>query len=705
MEEVLQIERACASNNHDTVMSVLNSIDSFDSKKQAFLKIIEYHKEQSRFPVGYIFLFIRWLLQNNDRKTAMEYILKCRQNGVAEDRISHLIYETIIKPDESFYKNNFNKNLRLLQQHKILISDRAFDFDQIKKQVQIITNCHPPVPESLLEKLSDADKVSLIVDITDMDVLIKVLNAVKFTYLVYDDVQEICYMLLFEDLSRLSEHIEYKKIIFFDGTDERLLLDFFANLYAKAPDYVFGMTANKKYDEILDKINKSRSDKALSIMESLNTFYKNHNDKYYRELLRKEPSEIKIMLVTSETTELNKFIVKNWHQAFFELGYDVQLLIENNPYEHMTNFSLYELMNEFKPDIVFHINWTVNILVKKGELQKNLLWIMRYRDTQGCELHYASPGYEYNNMFILPALFEWAKKMRSIGIPENRILLTSDGINTSVFAKKDKIVKQYACDIAAVNNAAGSESFRLDFYFNMVKDIIGTEPANKIFKKIVLEQVNKLKETANDEKNIFIIYDSGNIIDSLMEKLSINGLHLNESARKLLVNLFVHIIDSMFRGRIMEWIIDSGLTSNIKLWGKGWSNNEKFKKFHMGIARHGEELSSIYRSSKISISDNPWALHERNFEVFASGGFSLIRHVKWPEIENPNKITNYFRENEEVVLFYSKDDLLNKIQYYLDNPEERGRIAENGRQVVINNFSHLKIAKKTMDFIKDYYKD
>ena len=68
-------------------------------------------------------------------------------------------------------------------------------------------------------------------------------------------------------------------------------------------------------------------------------------------------------------------------------------------------------------------------------------------------------------------------------------------------------------------------------------------------------------------------------------------------------------------------------------------------------------------------------------------------------------ITNYFKENEEIVLFYNKDDLLNKIQYYLDNPQERERIAEKGRDVVLRDFSNIAVAKQTMDFIKNYYSE
>ena len=124
----------------------------------------------------------------------------------------------------------------------------------------------------------------------------------------------------------------------------------------------------------------------------------------------------------------------------------------------------------------------------------------------------------------------------------------------------------------------------------------------------------------------------------------------------------------------------------------------------MGIARHGKELSGIYGSSKISISDHPnIPLHERLFEIQASGGFPLVKHIQPENGEITDYITNYFKENEEIVLFYNKDDLLNKVQYYLDNPDERERIAENGKNVAMRDFSNVAVAKKTISFIKEYY--
>ena len=697
MEQILQIEQACALNNHEAVMSVMGSIESYDMKKQAFLKIIEYHEERSRFPVGYLLLFIRWLLQNNDRKTAMEYILRCRQNGVDEARLSDLIYETVIKPEELLYKERFNRNLQLLIKNGVLISGRIFDFEQIKKQVLMVANFLNPVPDMIKKDLFNKEKIFLILDVVDMELVAATVNARDFTYLVYDNVQMLYYLFLFEDLSGLSMQLEQKKVVVFDGMDEKSLKDFFLDLAIIVPSILFGMTGLARYDEIVSEIRSMRAHKISLLAKALDVYYEDHDHQYYRELFSKEPSEIKVLLITSETTEINKFITRNWHEAFLELGYITELLIEKRPFERTTNHNVSQVLHEFKPDMIFMINWTASGMIEKGETLKNILWINRYRDSLNNELHHAKPGYEYNNMFILPVLFEWAEELKDIGIPENRIFNTSDGVNISVFTKKAIISRQYACDIVSVNNAVGSESFRMDYYLRSIK--------NEAYKKVIMEMVDELTGTFSDEQIVFCMPNSHDFIDKIEKKLLEHGGNLSADGKIYLDNFFIHLMDSLCRGKIMEWIVDSGITSNIKLWGKGWPNIDKFKKYHMGIARHGDQLSSIYQGGKISISDNLWSLHERNYEIFAGGGFPLIRYVELPEVENSNKITNHFRENEEVVMFYSRDDLLNKIQYYLDNPEEREAIAEKGRQVVINNFSHVAIVKKTMDFIKDYYKD
>lgn len=691
------LEQACRENNREALGSMIESAESDELKKQVFLQIIEYYSANLNFPVGYVLIFIKWLLQKQDRATAMEQILRCRKMGVPEERLSGLIYEYLIKPKELYFREKFNKNLQLLQSSRIFFTNSSFDFDQIKKDISVIAGKQPDLPDILVQQ---EGKTFLLVDVTDTEVITNSLEKKNALYLVYENLRKFYYMLFFEDLSVLSKYMErhveqnlnHSRIIFFAGCDTEFFQKFLSNPMVISPNYCINRSSNKTYCSIIESITERIDKNTCTIKEELALYYKRLNHQYYENLFLRSPSDIKILLCVSEGTELNKFIVKNWHKAFLELGYRSELLIEREPYELLNEKSITERIYTYKPDILFMINWVIDSFIQDADIRKNLLWIMRYRDAYS--LSYADKNYEdYCNMFISPILFEWTEQLKRVGVPENRIYNTSDGVDISIFSKNDAITSQYACDIVCVNNSGGSELTRLDYWLRDIKN----ERTKLLFKDLYEE----LKEKAFDNMHLHLPDNIRAYIDKKIFKL--RDIDIPASGKKYLVDFCTHMLDSICRTIIMEWVIDSGITNKIRLWGKGWINKEKFRKFHMGTARHGRELANIYRSSSISMSDNLWSLHERNFEILASGGFPLIRYVRHPEVEERNKITNYFKENEEGVLFYSKDDLLNKIQYYLDNPSERERIAENGRQVVINNFSHVAIARKTMNFIKGYY--
>ena len=56
------------------------------------------------------------------------------------------------------------------------------------------------------------------------------------------------------------------------------------------------------------------------------------------------------------------------------------------------------------------------------------------------------------------------------------------------------------------------------------------------------------------------------------------------------------------------------------------------------------------------------------------------------ESKNP-QIACLFEDGTDYVSFSSKEDLLEKISFYLKNPEERIRIAENGMRKVIELYN------------------
>lgn len=209
MTKLSQIKQACKSNNHELIKHLLDSAESNELKRQVFLKVIHYYEqEEGLFPVGYSILFIEWLLNNKDFDTARDYIVKLNRLDITNERISELIFEYIIKANESDYRKRFNENLELLKKNKIIFSREEFNFEHVKQNVLTIANYQDKY--SVVERKS----ILFLSDAINFDEIQRLLVEDHSIYLIYDDLKKFYYILLFEDLSKLSQYIEQKKIIF-----------------------------------------------------------------------------------------------------------------------------------------------------------------------------------------------------------------------------------------------------------------------------------------------------------------------------------------------------------------------------------------------------------------------------------------------------------------------------------------------------------
>ena len=114
-------------------------------------------------------------------------------------------------------------------------------------------------------------------------------------------------------------------------------------------------------------------------------------------------------------------------------------------------------------------------------------------------------------------------------------------------------------------------------------------------------------------------------------------------------------------GDRMEWL--DGL--KVDRYGKGQPNGMvEFK-----------DLAKIYNRSKICInfskgSDGRMQIKCRPFEVTASKSMLLCEYVEG--------IEDYFEIDKEIVCFKTKDELKEKIEYYLEHEDEREAIATAG---------------------------
>lgn len=90
-------------------------------------------------------------------------------------------------------------------------------------------------------------------------------------------------------------------------------------------------------------------------------------------------------------------------------------------------------------------------------------------------------------------------------------------------------------------------------------------------------------------------------------------------------------------------------------------------------------MSRIYGRSKIvtNVSMNN-DINMRYYEAMAAGCLLLTNKIK------NNGVASLFKEKVDYVTYKNKNDAINKINYYLNNPLIRVKIAKNGQKKVLN---------------------
>lgn len=141
-----------------------------------------------------------------------------------------------------------------------------------------------------------------------------------------------------------------------------------------------------------------------------------------------------------------------------------------------------------------------------------------------------------------------------------------------------------------------------------------------------------------------------------------------------------------------------------KLWGTEWPACKPFDKMVQEAGRRlaPEEYIKIFNATDINLnlhSSNerdgidPTGdfLNPRVFELAACGAFQLV--------DERALLSEAFEVGEEIVTFSSLNDLKDKIDYYLERPEERARIAQKARARVLRDHTYGKRLEQMLSII------
>lgn len=140
------------------------------------------------------------------------------------------------------------------------------------------------------------------------------------------------------------------------------------------------------------------------------------------------------------------------------------------------------------------------------------------------------------------------------------------------------------------------------------------------------------------------------------------------------------------RASYVAWLIQN----NIPVWVRGndWPGGEHWnviKPFYKGPSVYEEEYVKAINGMDIALHflrhGNRDEQDSRTFEIPACKIFMIA--------ESSPLHLELFKENEEAVFFNNKEELLEKVKFYMKHTSQRDRIAENGyRRCVTSGYDH-----------------
>jgi spore maturation protein CgeB len=138
----------------------------------------------------------------------------------------------------------------------------------------------------------------------------------------------------------------------------------------------------------------------------------------------------------------------------------------------------------------------------------------------------------------------------------------------------------------------------------------------------------------------------------------------------------------------------------LKIWGvaEQWRNRPELIPCVSSEPVYGRKKVIVYNVASIVLNLEESekqldAINPRIPEALACGGFVLTNHTG--DLEDAG-----FRDGESIAWFKSPEEMVEKADYYLANPEERKRIALNGRELVLKTLTYEIVSREWMHWME-----
>lgn len=634
--------------------------------------------------------------RNQLDKDALLDLIKAYE-ATGEDSIYQLILEAYLVPNRENLLETYRKNMKLLEEYPhycneyeeeemnyfpIWQDEELLVCVDIKQQMFAATERkrkesepeHGEIPmllnEMWMEEILRYEESSGIENpFMDMNVPI---------YLAYDKV----FWYLFLQIHNLEELISRGRCVFLVG--EHSLKSYFSDSMTLMPQILFYNGACARFEEALHEVKQIREEAYHQALANVEEYYKGNEELINTHIKSGKP---RILFLTSRFTTALQYHVKDCMKAAKNAGCEVELLIEPYGIYRVLQQKRIEITAKFKPDIVFQID---HFRYEQSFIPEEAVCISWVQDPLPNVMDTKTASGLNSRDFVMNHFTTW-KEFRNVGYTEKKLIDAPIPANHHIYKPYDLTkteYEKYASDICFVCHASDVDAHVIEELQRYPKEWW------EIIAAIYKGYQSYVYETGE------IFYRAADFREYIKGSLSQHyGLELDENTLEYMSHDMYHAFNQrVFRQALVDWILDAGFT-NIKLWGNGWLDDEKYKDYAMGPAENGETLSKIYQSSKIVIGNNiQTTAAARAWETMLSGGFYLSNYI--PQEEDITDIRRII-EKQDFVMFHDKKELIEKIHYYLEHEEERQQMIQCGRKAALEKMTYDGLMKRVLDTVAE----
>ncbi len=617
---------------------------------------------------------------------ALSYLQKGREDGQA---ILQWLLREYCEPFQAEHQEMFKTNIGHLQKYKycfgkIGLTDSKILWYEDTGKLIFIQGDQISVHTFNFE-LKGAEGIILLYNLLHLDTLLEYISETEY-HDTLPNYKEPVYLYYDQDVfDALLQCVDFEQVLL----SERLVLligeedleKFFKDLQAIRPNVCLGCHI-ESVQNLLNRIFYEKEQNKYKDLEQIKKYYSEAKGQVLERVRSGKP---KILFITSIFTSILQYHSRDCRKAAEKMGLATEILIEKDPIYRC--FDIYEIsnINHFRPDLIFGIN---HFRFERTYLPQEVVYITWLQDPMPLVMSAETPKKLGSRDFIMNHFTTW-KDFKQIGYSDKNLIEAAIPASSDIYQIYDLTAEEldtYACDICLVCHGSDVDA-HID---RVIADLKVKDADEDMIRRMYKGYQAYVYETGNFfySREQFSEFISGTYQQCF-------GLLLNPEALSYLTSdMYIDYNQRVYRQAMVDWILEAGFT-NIKLWGNGWLDSDKYKPYAMGPAENGETLSKIYQASKVVLGNNVLTTSAaRAWESMLSGAFYMSNYI--PESEDVTDIRRIIEVGQDVIMFYNKQDLIEKLHYYLNHEDERQKMIERGREAALKHMTYDALMQRTL---------